>query len=106
MTDRLFELGEAECFRLLARGRFGRVGLVEGERAVVLPVNYVFHEGCVVFQSTAGSKLDAARGRPDGRVRDRRRRPDVPRRVQRARLRPRPKWSMPTTRSTGWPSSR
>ena len=60
MTDRLFELGEAECFRLLARGRFGRVGLVESERAVVLPVNYVFHAGCVVFQSTTGSKLDAA----------------------------------------------
>ena len=56
----LFVLPEEECFRLLARGHFGRAGLVEDDRAVILPVNYVFGEGCVVFQSTAGSKLEAA----------------------------------------------
>ena len=60
MTDHLFVLPEEECFRLLARGHFGRVGLVEANRAVILPVNYVFDEGFVVFQSTAGSKLEAA----------------------------------------------
>ena len=60
MTDRLLALPEEECLRLLTRGHFGRVGLVEDDRAVILPVNYVFEEGCVVFQSTAGSKLDAA----------------------------------------------
>ncbi len=60
MTDRLFELPEEECLRLLARGHLGRVGLVEEGRAVVLPVNYTFHEGAVVFQSTEGSKLEAA----------------------------------------------
>jgi nitroimidazol reductase NimA-like FMN-containing flavoprotein (pyridoxamine 5'-phosphate oxidase superfamily) len=60
MTDQLFELSAEECFRLLARGHFGRVGLVDGDRPVILPVNYVFDRGCVVFQSTAGSKLEAA----------------------------------------------
>lgn len=60
MTDQLFELPEEECFRLLTRGHFGRVGLVEDGRAVILPVNYVFDQGFVVFQSTAGSKLEAA----------------------------------------------
>ena len=53
-------LPEDECFRLLARGHLGRVGLVDGERAIILPVNYVFDAGCVFFQSTSGSKLEAA----------------------------------------------
>jgi nitroimidazol reductase NimA-like FMN-containing flavoprotein (pyridoxamine 5'-phosphate oxidase superfamily) len=60
MTDQLFELPEEECLRLLARGHFGRVGLIDNDRPVILPVNYVFDAGCVVFQSTTGSKLDAA----------------------------------------------
>jgi nitroimidazol reductase NimA-like FMN-containing flavoprotein (pyridoxamine 5'-phosphate oxidase superfamily) len=60
MTDRLLVLPEDECRRLLARGHLGRVGLVEGDRPVILPVNYVFDDDCVVFQSTRGSKLEAA----------------------------------------------
>lgn len=62
MTDRLLVLPEDECFRLLARGHLGRVGLVEGDRPVILPVNYVLDERSVVFQSTRGSKLEAAIG--------------------------------------------
>jgi nitroimidazol reductase NimA-like FMN-containing flavoprotein (pyridoxamine 5'-phosphate oxidase superfamily) len=60
MTDRLLVLPDEECLRLLERGHLGRIGLVDGERPVILPVNYVFDDGCVVFQSTRGSKLDAA----------------------------------------------
>ena len=60
MTDRLMVLSEEECVRLLARGHLGRIGLVDGDRPVILPVNYVFDAGCVFFQSTNGSKLDAA----------------------------------------------
>jgi nitroimidazol reductase NimA-like FMN-containing flavoprotein (pyridoxamine 5'-phosphate oxidase superfamily) len=60
MKDELFELAEEECLRLLGRGHFGRVGLVEDGRPVILPVNYVFDDGYVVFQSTTGSKLEAA----------------------------------------------
>jgi nitroimidazol reductase NimA-like FMN-containing flavoprotein (pyridoxamine 5'-phosphate oxidase superfamily) len=60
MTDRLLELPEEECHRLLRRAHLGRVGIVEGGRPVILPVNYVFDDGCVHFQSTEGSKLEAA----------------------------------------------
>ncbi len=60
MTEHLSSLPEDECLRLLARGHFGRVGLVDGDRPVILPVNYAFDQGCVVFQSTQGSKLEAA----------------------------------------------
>lgn len=60
MTDKLISLPEEECFQLLARGHFGRVGLVEDGRPVILPVNYLFDRGFVIFQSTSGSKLEAA----------------------------------------------
>jgi nitroimidazol reductase NimA-like FMN-containing flavoprotein (pyridoxamine 5'-phosphate oxidase superfamily) len=60
MTDRLLVLAEDECRRLLARGHLGRIGLVEEDRPVILPVNYVFDDGFVFFQSTRGSKLEAA----------------------------------------------
>jgi nitroimidazol reductase NimA-like FMN-containing flavoprotein (pyridoxamine 5'-phosphate oxidase superfamily) len=60
MTDRLLVLPEDECLRLLARGHLGRVGIVEDDRAVILPVNYVFDDGAIFFQSTRGGKLEAA----------------------------------------------
>jgi nitroimidazol reductase NimA-like FMN-containing flavoprotein (pyridoxamine 5'-phosphate oxidase superfamily) len=62
MTDAMVELPEDECRRLLARARFGRIGIVVDGRAVVLPVNYVFDEGFVIFRSSEGTKLDAALG--------------------------------------------
>jgi uncharacterized protein len=57
----LAELPEEECHTLLARAHFGRVAFVDDGRAIVLPVNYVFDPPHVVFRSTTGSKLDAAR---------------------------------------------
>ena len=60
MTDHLIELDEAECLRLIARGHFGRVGVVDDGRPIILPVNYVFDQGYVIFQSTEGTKLDVA----------------------------------------------
>jgi nitroimidazol reductase NimA-like FMN-containing flavoprotein (pyridoxamine 5'-phosphate oxidase superfamily) len=54
-----------ECFELLERVHFGRIAFAEGDRTVVLPVNYLFHPPDVVFRSTVGSKLDVATaGRP------------------------------------------
>ena len=58
-TDPLLELPEAECLRLLEHARFGRIGFVDHDRPVILPVNYLFHDGLIVFRSTDGSKLDA-----------------------------------------------
>jgi nitroimidazol reductase NimA-like FMN-containing flavoprotein (pyridoxamine 5'-phosphate oxidase superfamily) len=56
----LAALSEPECFELLGRARFGRVGIVDADRAVILPVNYVYDAPFVVFRSTKGTKLDAA----------------------------------------------
>ena len=59
-TDPMLELPESECLRLLEHARFGRIAFVEHGRPVVLPVNYLFHDGVVIFRSTSGSKLEAA----------------------------------------------
>ena len=63
-TDRngLTVLSVDECMQLLTHHipRIGRVGLVAHGRPVIMPVNYVFHEGSVVFRTDAGAKLTAA----------------------------------------------
>lgn len=65
-TDRsgLTVLSVDECMRLLATHlpRIGRVGFVSDGRPVILPVNYVFFEGSVIFRTDAGAKLTAAAG--------------------------------------------
>jgi uncharacterized protein len=58
--DPLLILSDVECLQLLARVHFGRVGFVVDGEPIVLPVNYAFDSGTVLFRSTAGSKLDAA----------------------------------------------
>jgi nitroimidazol reductase NimA-like FMN-containing flavoprotein (pyridoxamine 5'-phosphate oxidase superfamily) len=45
--------------------RVGRVGVVSGGRLQVLPVNYAFFEGAVVFRTTSGAKLAAAQQHAD-----------------------------------------
>lgn len=51
-----------ECMRLLTSTvpRIGRVGFLSDGRPVIIPVNYLFHEGSVVFRSDGGAKLRAA----------------------------------------------
>lgn len=49
---RFAELDEAECRELLGIKRVGRIGLVTADGPVVLPVNYVVHEGDVVFRTS------------------------------------------------------
>ena len=53
-----------ECMRLLTTHlpRIGRVGFVADGKPVILPVNYVFFEGSVIFRTDAGAKLSAAAG--------------------------------------------
>jgi len=53
-------LGTAECHAHLARGSVGRVAVSIGALPVVLPVNYVFDGGAIVFRTTPGTKLSAA----------------------------------------------
>jgi nitroimidazol reductase NimA-like FMN-containing flavoprotein (pyridoxamine 5'-phosphate oxidase superfamily) len=51
-----------ECLRLLSghRPSIGRVAFVAEGKPCVLPVNYRFHEGTVVFRTDPGAKLTAA----------------------------------------------
>ncbi len=61
MADRIFEvLSEEECRELLAAHHFGRIGVVSGGAPVILPVNYVFHEGRIAIRTDRGTKLSAA----------------------------------------------
>jgi uncharacterized protein len=47
-----------ECLRLLAACELGRVGIVEGNQPLILPVNYALDGETVVFRTGRGTKLD------------------------------------------------
>jgi len=51
---------EEKCLRLLSQVPVGRVGITVGSLPVILPVNYAFVDGFVVFQTSPGTKLRAA----------------------------------------------
>lgn len=61
-TDRngLEVLPLATCLELAASVPLGRVAVVERGQPLVLPVNHLVVGSAIVFQSTAGSKLEAA----------------------------------------------
>lgn len=52
-------LTEDQCGDLLASQSFGRVGVTVGGLPVIMPVNYAFDDGTVVFRSGPGTKLRA-----------------------------------------------
>ena len=59
MSDRtITELDEAECLRRIARGGIGRIAYHSRFGPEVLPVNYRWHDGAVVFRTVAHSALD------------------------------------------------
>jgi nitroimidazol reductase NimA-like FMN-containing flavoprotein (pyridoxamine 5'-phosphate oxidase superfamily) len=60
MDDGLELLTEAECRSLLASGSIGRVGVTVGALPVILPVNYAYVDGAIVFRTAEGTKLRAA----------------------------------------------
>jgi nitroimidazol reductase NimA-like FMN-containing flavoprotein (pyridoxamine 5'-phosphate oxidase superfamily) len=47
-----------ECLRLLAGDEIGRLAVVAGNTAIVLPVNYTLDGESVVFRTDPGTKLD------------------------------------------------
>ncbi len=57
---RWVEISAAECEELLRESHLGRIALVDGELPVILPINFLLHDGEVVFRTNPGSKLDAA----------------------------------------------
>jgi nitroimidazol reductase NimA-like FMN-containing flavoprotein (pyridoxamine 5'-phosphate oxidase superfamily) len=58
-------LDRGACLRLLRANNVGRIGVLDGGRPVVLPVNYAMDAETVVFRTASGTKLAAAvRGAP------------------------------------------
>ena len=59
MADRVIEeLDEAESLRLIAPGGIGRIAYGSRFGPAVLPVNYKWHDGAIVFRTARHSALD------------------------------------------------
>ena len=59
MADRVIEeLDEAESLRLISAGGVGRIAYMSRFGPAVLPVNYRWHGGAVVFRTARHSALD------------------------------------------------
>ena len=59
MADRVIEeLDEAESLELIAAGGIGRIAYQSRFGPAVLPVNYKWHDGAVVFRTARHSALD------------------------------------------------
>jgi nitroimidazol reductase NimA-like FMN-containing flavoprotein (pyridoxamine 5'-phosphate oxidase superfamily) len=59
MSDRTIEeLDEAECLRLISHGGVGRIAYQSRFGPAVLPVNYQWHDGAIVFRTARHSALD------------------------------------------------
>ena len=52
-------LDAKECERLLASSTFGRLGVTQAALPVILPINYRYVDGRIIFRTTAGTKLEA-----------------------------------------------
>ncbi|GAA4208829.1 hypothetical protein GCM10022252_74540 [Streptosporangium oxazolinicum] len=55
----LESLDAKECLRLISPGGIGRLAFDDLEGPTILPVNYVLHEGCVIFRTAFGGPFDA-----------------------------------------------
>lgn len=53
-------LSREECEELLAQYSIGRIGFDDNGVTVILPVNYAFVAGSILFRTAAGSKLELA----------------------------------------------
>lgn len=53
-------LSRDECDRLLNSTPVGRVAFLHAGDPHILPINYRFHQGSIIFRTTLGSKMDAA----------------------------------------------
>jgi len=51
-------LSSDDCIARLRATELGRIAFVHGDEPEILPVNFVFHEGMIVFRTDPGEKLD------------------------------------------------
>lgn len=56
----LEEIEEEECLKLLAAQTVGRIGVVDEDRPLIFPVNYIIDGRTVAFRTDPGTKLRAA----------------------------------------------
>ena len=59
-TSRLDVMPYAECVAALRAQHVGRVGFVDDGQIVVVPVNYAFVAGSIIFRSALGAKVSHA----------------------------------------------
>ncbi|MCT9930985.1 pyridoxamine 5'-phosphate oxidase family protein [Planotetraspora sp. A-T 1434] len=55
---KLEKLEGDECLRLISPGGVGRVAFNDYTGPVILPVNYVIHDGTILFRTALGGPLD------------------------------------------------
>jgi len=55
-------ISDAAARAILSAGRIGRLGCVDGNEPYVVPINYLFEDGCVYSHSLPGHKIDLLRG--------------------------------------------
>jgi nitroimidazol reductase NimA-like FMN-containing flavoprotein (pyridoxamine 5'-phosphate oxidase superfamily) len=53
-------LGHDECLELLETATLGRIGVSSDALPIVLPINFRFDGGQILFRTGVGTKLDAA----------------------------------------------
>lgn len=60
----LRDMPRDECFQLLESRQVGRIGFVDPDGPVVLPVNYVIHGESVLIATLPGNSISNAVGQP------------------------------------------
>ncbi len=63
-THRPVLLTEDECKQRLAEAPVGRIAFLWAGMPVIVPVNFKWHEGSIVFRTQEGQKLTGSQGRP------------------------------------------
>ncbi|MGI9621208.1 MAG: pyridoxamine 5'-phosphate oxidase family protein [Acidimicrobiales bacterium] len=59
------QMDRQDCELMLSQMPIGRIGINFGGKPVVLPVNYVFVDGEILFRTFTGQKFHAAKARQD-----------------------------------------
>jgi nitroimidazol reductase NimA-like FMN-containing flavoprotein (pyridoxamine 5'-phosphate oxidase superfamily) len=61
----LGELSNAEIELILSSNVIGRIGCLGNERVYVVPVTYVYDNGCIIGHTAEGMKIEFLRQNPD-----------------------------------------
>ena len=59
------QLTEEQIEEVLRSNLLGRIGCGDGNRIYVVPVNYVYHDHCIICHSVPGMKIEMMRKHPE-----------------------------------------